>query len=264
MQYSEHQPGDWICLRCNYLNWRRRKVCQTCFPCKCPPLPPVIASSFHDDLSIDAEGNGDSISAAVQSERIALLTSVLAQAQTLPPPSSYTTPLSHGPRSHSLTPPQYQTPFVDISPPPKSHAPVHRSHSHFDLGTRYVTSRPIYQTSGYRQSPPPSPSAAGDGAFHIHAPAPLLPSFLQDIVQSPTLSPTSTSSADLSFEELDDNAHSPAQPPRGHITSAAESSPLGNIWRLDGEETKSLSAFALPNHQDLMGKSSREVLRPAA
>ncbi|KAJ7468583.1 hypothetical protein FB451DRAFT_1368880 [Mycena latifolia] len=23
------QPGDWICLKCNYLNWRRRKVCQT-------------------------------------------------------------------------------------------------------------------------------------------------------------------------------------------------------------------------------------------
>jgi hypothetical protein len=29
----EHQPGDWVCLKCNYLNWRRRKVCQTCFPC---------------------------------------------------------------------------------------------------------------------------------------------------------------------------------------------------------------------------------------
>lgn len=29
-----HQPGDWICGKCNYLNWRRRKVCQTCLPCK--------------------------------------------------------------------------------------------------------------------------------------------------------------------------------------------------------------------------------------
>ena len=29
----EHQPGDWICKKCNYLNWRRRKVCQTCYPC---------------------------------------------------------------------------------------------------------------------------------------------------------------------------------------------------------------------------------------
>jgi hypothetical protein len=30
----EHQPGDWICQKCNYLNWRRRKVCQTCYPCE--------------------------------------------------------------------------------------------------------------------------------------------------------------------------------------------------------------------------------------
>ena len=35
----EHQPGDWICKKCNYLNWRRRKVCQTCYPC--------MASSLH-------------------------------------------------------------------------------------------------------------------------------------------------------------------------------------------------------------------------
>ncbi|KAJ7860571.1 hypothetical protein B0H14DRAFT_2441954 [Mycena olivaceomarginata] len=33
---SLQQPGDWICLKCNYLNWRRRKVCQTCLPCKLP------------------------------------------------------------------------------------------------------------------------------------------------------------------------------------------------------------------------------------
>jgi hypothetical protein len=31
----EHQPGDWVCKKCNYLNWRRRKVCQTCYPCEC-------------------------------------------------------------------------------------------------------------------------------------------------------------------------------------------------------------------------------------
>ncbi|CDO74691.1 hypothetical protein BN946_scf184960.g5 [Trametes cinnabarina] len=30
---AEKQPGDWICGKCNYHNWRRRKVCQTCFPC---------------------------------------------------------------------------------------------------------------------------------------------------------------------------------------------------------------------------------------
>ncbi|KAI0063288.1 hypothetical protein BV25DRAFT_1915213 [Artomyces pyxidatus] len=54
----EHQPGDWVCEKCSYLNWRRRKVCQTCYPY--------------------AEGNGDSISAGVQAERIALLRSFLA------------------------------------------------------------------------------------------------------------------------------------------------------------------------------------------
>jgi hypothetical protein len=35
----EHQPGDWICKKCSYLNWRRRKVCQTCYPCEHILLP---------------------------------------------------------------------------------------------------------------------------------------------------------------------------------------------------------------------------------
>ncbi|KAJ7808950.1 hypothetical protein B0H14DRAFT_3151828 [Mycena olivaceomarginata] len=54
-----HQPGDWICLKCNYLNWRRRKVCQTCLPY--------------------AEGNGDRVSPTVKTERIVVLTSALGQ-----------------------------------------------------------------------------------------------------------------------------------------------------------------------------------------
>ncbi|KAJ7022676.1 hypothetical protein C8F04DRAFT_1310428 [Mycena alexandri] len=105
-----HQPGDWICLKCNYLNWRRRKVCQTCLPY--------------------AEGNGDS------AERIALLTSVLAQTRLASPPA---TP-SHQHhqqqqhlhsicRSHSTTPAQAHRPFVNFSPPPPSRGPVHRSQS---------------------------------------------------------------------------------------------------------------------------------------
>ena len=36
---AEKQPGDWHCSKCNYLNWRRRKVCQTCFPCKSHRVP---------------------------------------------------------------------------------------------------------------------------------------------------------------------------------------------------------------------------------
>ncbi|KAG7447299.1 uncharacterized protein BT62DRAFT_931141 [Guyanagaster necrorhizus] len=183
-----HQPGDWICQKCNYLNWRRRKVCQTCLPY--------------------AEGNGDSISAAVQAERIALLTSVLAQ--------------THDPipvRSHSLTPPQAHRPFINTSPPQHSRGHVHRSHSQFELGTQYNT-YPIYQTSGHRE---------------LHAPAPLLPSFLQDIVQSPMLSPVSTSSADLSFDEYEERI----------------SLPTNNIWRMDGEETKSLAAFGASRKSSL-------------
>ncbi|KAK0236889.1 hypothetical protein EDD85DRAFT_835318 [Armillaria nabsnona] len=183
-----HQPGDWICQKCNYLNWRRRKVCQTCLPY--------------------AEGNGDSISAAVQAERIALLTSVLAQTHdTLPA------------RSHSLTPPQVHRPFINTSPP-HSRGHVHRSHSQFELGTQY-NAYPIYQTSGHRE---------------LHAPAPLLPSFLQDIVQqSPMISPVSTSSADLSFDEYEER----------------RSLPANNIWRMDGEETKSLAAFGASRKSSL-------------
>lgn len=221
----------------------------------------------------DAEGNGDSISAAVQAERIALLTSVLSQSQ-----MSSTSSLPdigpgyhHLPRSHSLTPPQSRHPFVDISPP-KTHAPVHRSQSHFDLGQQYMNSRPIYQTSGHRHPSPPFAAAhrPPPSPLHVHAPAPvpLLPSFLQDIVQSPTLSPASTSSADLSFEEYDDRMPSPigSTHPRkrsSHASDSVQNLPLSNIWRLDGEETKTLSAFALPNHEDLMGRSrknSRETV----
>ncbi|KAL5498354.1 hypothetical protein ACEPAH_2496 [Sanghuangporus vaninii] len=55
----ERQPGDWVCRKCQYLNWRRRKVCQTCFPY--------------------AEGNGDSVSASMHAERLALLAAVYGQ-----------------------------------------------------------------------------------------------------------------------------------------------------------------------------------------
>ncbi|RDB23512.1 hypothetical protein Hypma_009234 [Hypsizygus marmoreus] len=232
-----HQPGDWVCQKCNYLNWRRRKVCQTCLPY--------------------AEGNGDSISAAVQAERIALLTSVLAQTQQHAAAGPQLA--SEAPRSHSMTPPQQRRPFIDVSPP-QTHAPVHRSHSHFELGAQYTNSHPIYQTSARRQ---PSPLYSTGPDFHqlpVHAPAPLLPSFLQDIVQSPALSPTSTSSADLSFEEYEEMTSTKPTFPRARTHSgddSATSSPIGNIWRLDGEESKSLSAFALPNHQDLMGTGRR-------
>ncbi|KAF9025062.1 hypothetical protein BDZ89DRAFT_1161893 [Hymenopellis radicata] len=196
-----HQPGDWICQKCNYLNWRRRKVCQTCLPY--------------------AEGNGDSISAAVQAERIALLTSVLAQTHIQAPQ-----------RSHSMTPPQVHRPFINTSPP-HVRAQVHRSQSHFELGSQYASThqaaRPIYQTSGH---------------VHAPAPAPLLPSFLQDIVQSPMLSPVSTSSADLSFDEYDE------RPTTQHRTQTSAKN-ISNIWKMDGEEFSAINRSR---------KSSRERL----
>ncbi|KAJ7778463.1 hypothetical protein B0H16DRAFT_1503599 [Mycena metata] len=249
-----HQPGDWICLKCNYLNWRRRKVCQTCLPY--------------------AEGNGDSISAAVQAERIALLTSVLAQTRLASPPA--TPPhqqQSHQQqsqqqqqhphligRSHSTTPAQAHRRFVNFSPPPPSRGPVHRSQSHSELGSQYTHGYPIYQTSPHQnqhhhQQPQYSRHYSSPLQRHtlsieehpidLYAPAPLLPSFLQDIVQSPTLSPASTSSADLSFEEYDEESL-PSSTRSTFSQSGGDSvhsSPLANIWRLDGEESKSLSSF---------------------
>ncbi|EJD43039.1 hypothetical protein AURDEDRAFT_185801 [Auricularia subglabra TFB-10046 SS5] len=103
----EHQPGDWVCQRCDYHNWRRRKVCQS--------------GSYPF-----AEGNSDNVTAAAQQDRINLLASLLAQqhaaaqsggiqfaspflaAQATPTPPAFPPP-----------PPPYQLP----EPSPKSNVP---------------------------------------------------------------------------------------------------------------------------------------------
>ncbi|KAF8749706.1 Zinc finger domain [Rhizoctonia solani] len=54
----EHQPGDWYCGKCSYMNWRRRKVCQTCYPF--------------------ADGNADSVPASAQAERINMLAQMIS------------------------------------------------------------------------------------------------------------------------------------------------------------------------------------------
>jgi hypothetical protein len=95
---------------------------------------------------------------------------------------------------------------------------------------------------------------------NTYTPAPLLPSFLQDIVQSPTLSPASTSpsSAELSIEDYGERV----LPRLSNRTNPSSSNlAISNIWKLDGDETKGLSGIALPNHQDLMGGSRRDSLR---
>lgn len=211
----------------------------------------------------------------MQAERIALLTSVLSQTQlsAVPAPPSPVTAT----RSQSLTPPHplLHRPFIDISRPNSRVTPVvQRSQSHIELGAQYAAAQPIYQTSGlspqsYSQHGGQYQSQSGPRPLLVHAPAPapLLPSFLQDIVQSPTLSPSSTSSADLSFEEYDVES-SPrstrsmlSRSRNNHIVSSANvEAELGNIWRLDGEESKSLSAFQLRNRQDLMGGSRKSSL----
>lgn len=241
----EHQPGDWICQKCNYLNWRRRKVCQTCFPY--------------------AEGNGDSISAAVQAERINLLTSLLAQNQ-LPLASGPPSLPSQAPRSHSMTPPQRRRMFMDNVP--QNQVPYRsRSHSNFDVGTPYSDSQFIYETSAPRRTSPSSFQSLGDLEDHLpsNIPAPLLPSFLQDIVQSPTLSPSSTSSTDLSPEDYDDSfssGRSSFGKDRIVTNDSSSNLPVSNIWKLNDEETKGIAGVALPNI-GLIGsrKSSHEALR---
>lgn len=205
----------------------------------------------------DAEGNGDSISAAVQSERINLLTTLLAQNQ-LPfrtSPSS-----TDAPRRNTVTQPQHR-PLEAVTPK------FSRSQVDVRAVAQYPESQFIYETSGpHRQALSLFPGMRDlEDALPAAAPAPLLPSFLQDIVQSPTLSPTSSSSADLSAEEYEDLAPSP-RPTRDRVVARDDSGSsfhFGNIWRLNDEETTSVAGIALPHHDDLVGsrKSSQEILR---
>ncbi|KAF8990246.1 hypothetical protein BDQ17DRAFT_387893 [Cyathus striatus] len=277
-----HQPGDWICKKCNYLNWRRRKVCQTCLPY--------------------AEGNGDSISAAVQAERIALLTSVLAQTQAetqrpvemscVPAESTRTGAgvrttgmgghttgvgsLGYPSRSHSLTPPQIQRRFADMSPPLSRSTPrvVHRSQSQFELGEQYTyadlyTAQPIYQTSGRKQNsnvvaPSPESSDLSSSSESVPEPAHLLPSsILHDnldaqeqvvLPPSPALSPSATtsSSTDSSLDDYEGLlAGTSSLSLRPLVQTPSATSASENIWRFDGEEleSRSLSTFSLPSHE---------------
>lgn len=217
--------------------------------------------------SSDAEGNGDSISAAVQAERLALLANVLStEFNALDLDGMSSTPVSRGSQHQQLTPssaPPYSTRFVDgpesslgnslngtpLLPP-------------LALSEHNKVSPPIYQTSGdYMHVRLP----------RLHHPVPmsspgettLLPSFLQDIMHSPSQSPSPTSSsADLSFDGSSDDAHYVLTPGThtlssqyGHGLSARKGtggnnssysslgrSSVASIWKLDGEESKTLSS----------------------
>ena len=113
----------------------------------------------------------------------------------------------------------------------------------------------LYQTSlGNGSSPSFTPGAAANSPTYANTSpsGPLLPSFLQDIVQSPSLSPAS--STDFSLEDYSNDevesgrlnkfneGNVPYHRPRLHsslsLRSATSLTNMFNIWRLDGNETK--------------------------
>jgi len=158
-----------------------------------------------------------------------------------------------------MTPPQRRHMFMDSVP--QTQVPCRsRSHSNFDLGAQYSDSQFIYDTAAPRRAS--FPLGDSEDCHLSNVPAPLLPSFLLDIVQSPTLSPTPTSSADLSPEDYDDSFSSGRSSFRREHIVMNDSSlnlPVSNIWKLNDEETEGIAGVALPN-VDLIG-DSHEALR---
>lgn len=298
---AEKQPGDWVCSKCHYLNWRRRKVCQTCYPCTLR-LSPRLCARADALVSADAEGNGDSISQAVQAERIALLTNLLNQTEhafphplqrrasvpvnAMAPPAAAPFAPQPAPRhaAHaSLGHLSYAPADPRFPAAPTPHAA--RSRSQADLRAQYharadsqgalagvpLAQRPIYQTPAYHASRNSSParSAAAYGSRVPSPTAAFLPACLQDVVaaspahSSPT---TSASSADLSFDDYaefagygsgcdavreDDGAAEPELAFRapGGATRRSGGRKAGDIWRMDGEESRTLRPYA-PIHAD--------------
>ncbi|EKM52365.1 uncharacterized protein PHACADRAFT_100718 [Phanerochaete carnosa HHB-10118-sp] len=286
---AEKQPGDWVCSKCHYLNWRRRKVCQTY-----------------------AEGNGDSISQAVQAERIALLTNLLDQTEdtlqhTLQrrasAPLNSVSSMMHNSASPfpSRLPRHAQLTSLgnhfNCGPAAASPLPASRSRSQLDLHMQYqqhqqlrqqceaaavrqyshgMAQRPIYQTSAHHTSRSSSPTRSSYGGCLSRVPSPtaaFLPSCLQDVIHaaSPVHSSpaTSTSSADLSFDDgaydlgFDVPGGAETEPrfraPGGATRASAGRRVYGahpsgstsqeSIWKMDGEESKTLRPYA-PIHSE--------------
>ncbi|CAL1698017.1 unnamed protein product [Somion occarium] len=279
---AEKQPGDWVCSKCNYLNWRRRKVCQTCYPY--------------------AEGNGDSISAAVQAERIALLANVLnrstSSSASTPSLTPTTTPASSTSSFSSFAqgPTAGHTATQQVLPPVGGVERQLRSwsssdHPQFDRELQNKFSHPIYQTSGHPShlSHPSHPSLNGHFAQlgpSFPSESNFLPSFLQDIIHSPSLSPATSCSSGFEGPHYtySSNTSVNASPDSSSRGSIGEGRPRGNsghgkgsigesrhivqrdrsasrqrpytsssgsngsdlsIWRLDGEETRHMKLGGL-------------------
>lgn len=255
----------------------------------------------------DAEGNGDSISQAVQAERIALLTNLLNQAENAFPhphqrrasvPINSMNPQMHAPApfppqmprhsQHASLSGQHGLPHMPAPGP----SPASRSRSQIDLHAQYqqrqqdasalalqyaqgLPQRPIYQTPAYHASRNSSPARSSyDCPSRGSSPTRMfLPLCLQDVIraESPVHSSpaTSTSSADLSFDDFAYDSHfdipSAEEPqfraPGGATRSsggrkvynghAAGSSSQESIWKMDGEESKTLRPYA-PIHTECL------------
>ena len=228
----------------------------------------------------DAEGNGDSISATVQAERITLLANVLSRTSSAvnstPPPnqlsSTLSSPLST-PSPHPILPP-----VGGIERQLRSYASqdqLGQEKAQYDFE---ALMDPIYQTSGklpsangprsshhamqplrLEQSRSPAVATFGQPAppFQIQNESKLLPSFLQEIIHSPSLSPTTSSASCSSVFDgphytYSSNTSLNASPDssvgrvpgnvedrRRRVYAGSNGSDL-SIWRLDGEETRSI------------------------
>ena len=230
------------------------------------PGPPFIA---------DAEGNGDSISATVQAERIALLANTIRGREFHSLPPSPSCAVQERPLRRSSLPLQALATAQQLSGEVCRHdgqrsftSSRSRSHQADRLlrarqpspSTRSPGSdnpRTLYQTSlGNGSSVSFAPGTAANSPVYVNpSPSgPLLPSFLQDIVQSPSLSPAS--SADFSLEDYSNDEVEPGRftkfneggagvpypGSRPHSSLALKSTTsltnMFNIWKLGGDETR--------------------------
>ncbi|KAK7688482.1 hypothetical protein QCA50_008020 [Cerrena zonata] len=242
---AEKQPGDWHCSKCNYLNWRRRKVCQTCFPY--------------------AEGNGDSISATVQAERITLLANVSVA------PPLYWIILPLDPSRLSLRPTRLPSCLLLVEWNANFARTVLRTNSTSGKLPSVNAARSSHSSVralGLQQHHAPTPGVFGhpNASFQIQNESKLLPSFLQDIIHSPSLSPTTSSascssvfdgphytySSNTSLNASPDSSIGRAtgtiEERRRQVYDRNNGSDL-SIWRLDGDETSRIRKGLQPHYR---------------
>ena len=221
-------------------------------------------------FATDAEGNGDSISTTVQAERIALLANTIRGREFHSLPPSPSSAVHERPFRRTSLPLQVltttQQPSGDVCRHDGQHS-LTLSRSRPNQADWFLRSRQpspgsdnprtLYQTSlgnGSSVSFTPGTAANPPAYANTSPPGPLLPSFLQDIVQSPSLSPAS--SADFSLEDYSNDEVEPGRftklneggtnisypGPRLRSSLALKSTTsltnMFNIWKLGGDETR--------------------------